>query len=60
MIKSKRMRWIKHVAGMGQIRNANTVSLTNLKGREHLGDLGVEGRILLVLLEWILKMLCGC
>jgi hypothetical protein len=37
----------------GRMRNAYTVFwLENLKGRDHLEDLGVDGKIIL---EWILR-----
>jgi hypothetical protein len=51
LIKSRSMRWVGHVAHMGEMRNAYKIWLENLKGRDHLEDLGVDGRIIL---EWIL------
>jgi len=36
---------------MGEI-NVHTTLVENLKGRDYLGDLGVDGRIIL---KWILK-----
>jgi hypothetical protein len=30
----------------GEVRNAYNFSLENLKGRDHSGDLGVDGRII--------------
>jgi hypothetical protein len=39
------MRWTEYVARKRKIRNA--YKKENLKGRDHLGDLGVEERIIL-------------
>jgi hypothetical protein len=41
------MRSARHVAQMGQMRNAHNFQLENLKGRDHLKDLGVDERIIL-------------
>jgi hypothetical protein len=51
VIKSRRMKWLGHVARMGQKRNAYNILVGNLKERDHLEDIGVDGR---VILEWIL------
>jgi hypothetical protein len=40
-----------HVALMGETRNAYNVLVGKCEDRDHLEDLGIEGRILL---EWIL------
>jgi len=48
MIKSRRTRWAGRVARMGERRGVNRVFLWgNLKERDHLGDPGVDGRIIL-------------
>jgi hypothetical protein len=52
MIKSRRLRWAGHILRMGEARNAYNILLENLKGRDHLEDLGVYGKIIL---EWILR-----
>jgi hypothetical protein len=49
MIKSRRMRLTVHVARIGEMRII--FWLENLKGRDQLEDLGVNGKITL---EWIL------
>jgi hypothetical protein len=49
VIKLRRMRWVEHVARMGETRQ--NFSRKNQRGREHLEDLGVNGKIIL---EWIL------
>jgi hypothetical protein len=51
MIKSRRTRWAKHVARMGEMRNAYNIFLENVKGKDHSEDIGLDERIIL---EWIL------
>jgi hypothetical protein len=51
MMKSERMRWVGHVAHMGEMRNAYKIWLEDLTGRGHLEDTDVDGRIVS---EWIL------
>jgi hypothetical protein len=50
-IKSGRMRWVGHVARMGEMRNSYNISLKP-KGKNHSEDLGVDGKIIS---EWILE-----
>ena len=52
MIKSRRMRWAGHVACMGARRGVHRVLVGNLRERDHLGDPGVDGRIIL---RWIFR-----
>ena len=47
VIKSRRMRWAGHVACMGEERGVRRVSVGNLGERDHWGDLGADGRIIL-------------
>jgi hypothetical protein len=47
VIKSRRMRWTGHVSHMGEMRSAYRILVANLKGRYHVEDLGVDGRIIL-------------
>jgi hypothetical protein len=43
------MRWAGHVARILEMRNAyNILVEKNLKGRGHLEDLGVKGKIILI------------
>jgi hypothetical protein len=49
MIKSKRMRWVGHVA---RIEVYTGFCWGNLRERDHLEDPGVDGRIIL---RWIFK-----
>jgi hypothetical protein len=46
VIKSRRMKWARHVACMGEMRNT-IFWLENLMGRDHSEDLGVERKIIL-------------
>jgi hypothetical protein len=52
---SKRVRWAGYVARIEEI-NAYSILVANLKGRDHLEDVGVDGRIIL---ERILGKKCG-
>jgi hypothetical protein len=44
------MGWVGHVVCMGEIRKAYKILVRNLKGREHSGDLCIDGKIIS---EWI-------
>jgi len=46
VIKSRRMRLAGHVARMGERRGFTGFWLENLRERGHLGDPGVDGRII--------------
>ena len=50
VIKSRRMRWDGHVAGMGTAEVYTGLWWRNLKERNHLEDPGVDGWIIL---RWI-------
>ena len=50
VIKLRRMRWVEHVARMGERRGVYRVLVGNLSVREHFGDPGVDGRIILRLI----------
>ena len=52
VIKSRRMRWAGHVAHMVERRGVYRVLVGNLKERDHLGDPGMDGRIIL---RWIFR-----
>jgi len=47
VIKSRRMRWAEHVARMGEERGCIGSWLGNRRERDHWGDLGVDGWIIL-------------
>ena len=47
VIKSRRMRWAGHVARMGEERGVYRVLIGKPKGKNHWGDLGVDGWIIL-------------
>jgi len=44
---SRRMRWVGHVARVGESRGAYRVLVRNLMERDHLEDSGVDGRVIL-------------
>jgi hypothetical protein len=47
VIKSRRMGWTGHVARMGEERSSYRVLVGKSEGeRDHLEDLGVDGRII--------------
>jgi hypothetical protein len=46
------MGWAEDVARMEEMRNAYEISVGKLKGRDHLEDLGIDGR---KILKWILR-----
>ena len=46
-IKSRRMRWTGHVAPMGEERGAYRFLVGKLEERDHWGELGVDGWIIL-------------
>jgi len=52
MIKSRRMRWAWHVARTGERRGVYRVMVGNLRERDHLGDPGEDGSIIV---RWIFK-----
>jgi len=47
VIKSRRMRWAGHVARMGEERGCIEFWWGNRRGRDHWGDLGVDGWIII-------------
>jgi hypothetical protein len=47
VIKSRRMGWAWLVVRIEEMRNTNKALVGNLKGKGHLEDLGVDGRIIL-------------
>ena len=47
VIKSRRVRWAGHVARMGEERGVYRVLVENRRERDHWGDLGLDGWIIL-------------
>jgi hypothetical protein len=52
VIKSRRMRWVWHVARVGWREVCTGCCWGNLRERDHWGDPGVDGRIIL---GWIFR-----
>jgi len=52
VIKSKRMRWVGHVARMGERRSAYRVLVEKPDERDDLEDPGVDG---MIILKWIFR-----
>jgi len=52
VIKLRRMIWVGHVAHMGRGEAYTGFWWGNLRARDHLGDPGVDGRIML---RWIFR-----
>jgi hypothetical protein len=47
VVKSRRMRWARHVARIGEGRGVHRVLVGSLRERDHWGDPDVDGRIIL-------------
>jgi hypothetical protein len=45
------MKWVENVACMEEVRNAYKIVAGKLRARNHLKDLGVDGKIIL---EWLI------
>jgi hypothetical protein len=56
VLKSRRMRLAGHVAPRGRGEAYTGCWWGNLRERDHLGDVGVDGRIIL---RWIFRKLCA-
>ena len=52
VIKTRRMRWVGHVARMAEIRGVFWVLVVKSKRKRPLWNLGVDGRIIL---RWIFR-----
>jgi hypothetical protein len=56
VIKLRRMIWARHVAHMGENKNAYTVNVEKPGETRFLEDLSLEGRIIL---KWFIKQSLG-
>jgi hypothetical protein len=54
VIKSRRMRWTRHVARIGEMRNVCEILVGKPEGKRPLGRPGMGGRIIL---KWVLGKL---
>jgi hypothetical protein len=52
VIKWRRMRWVGHLACMGEVAKAYNVLIGKCEGRDYLEDPSIDGKIKL---EWILR-----
>ena len=61
MIKSRGMRWARHVARMGEERGVYRVLVWKTEGIDHWEDLGVDGWIILgwISRRWDVGILTG-
>jgi hypothetical protein len=49
VVKSRRIRWARHVAHMGKMRNAYKILIVKPEWRDHSEDLGIDVMIILKL-----------
>jgi hypothetical protein len=47
MMNFRRIRWALHVSSMNAKRDAYKILIVKLRGRHHLGNIDVDGRIIL-------------
>jgi len=57
-MKSRRMRWMEHIAHMGDRRDANIIWWKTLRDRDHLENPGPYGRIILKWIFWLIHIFC--
>jgi hypothetical protein len=60
VIKSRRMRWVGHVARIGDVRNPYTVLSENVKRRDHLEHPGINGKVIRMDLREIGRGVVDC
>jgi hypothetical protein len=47
VVKARRLRWMGHVECMGEVRNVCKIFVRKPEGKNHMEDLGIDGRIIL-------------
>jgi hypothetical protein len=52
VIKSRRIRWVEHLARAAYSKGAYRVLMERTEGKNHLEEMDLDGRIIL---KWILK-----
>jgi hypothetical protein len=53
VIESRRMKWVRHVAHMGDRTGANRVLWGDVMERHHLEDVDLDG---MIILKWIFNV----
>jgi hypothetical protein len=60
VINPRRMRWVEHVARVGEIRIIYRIFVGNPEGRDHLEDIDLDWKVLVrILHKWVWKLWAG-
>jgi hypothetical protein len=52
VLESRKMRYVEHVAGMRVMRNLYNILVGKPKEMDKLGDIGVDGKVVLICVLW--------